>query len=392
MALENLIYIDSTGFHYPDYADLLEYFRDQYRTIYGADVYLEPDSLDGQWLAVIAQSQYDLCAVMANIYNGFSPSVGQGDMLSRTVKINGLARRVATNSTVDVTLTGTVGTTINNGVVTDTLGQRWLLPSPTVIGGGGTVTVTATAEQVGNISAAIGTVTTISTPTRGWVSVTNSTAAVEGVAVQTDAELRRLQAVSTMLPNLAVVTGIRDAVANVEGVTRYKVYENDTNATDSDGIPAHSICAVVEGGAVQDIVDAIGLKKSGGCGTYGTTSGTYTDAKGVDSTINFQRPTASTIGVEIDITALDGYTSAFETELREAVAAYINGLDIGEDVLITRLYAPATLSGTASGLTYNLTALQIEKNGGGLGTSDITIDFDETAECDATTDIVVNVT
>jgi len=64
---------------------------------------------------------------------------------------------------------------------------------------------------------------------------------------------------------------------------------------------------------------------------------------------------------------------------------------IGNDVLITRLYAPATLAGTAAGLTFNLTALEIQKNAGAMGTVDLTIDFNEVAECDIA-DITITVT
>lgn len=392
MAISDLIYIDADGFHYPDYPDLLQYYQDEYRAIYGADVYLEADSQDGQLLAVYAQSTYDLCVVFSGIYTSFSPTYAIGDALSRNVAINGITRRPATYSTVDVTLTGTAGTVVTNGKVQDTSGVKWSLPSPTTIGVGGTVTVTATCDTAGNISAGIGTVTTIATPTRGWLSVTNASAATEGVDEETDAELRTRQARSTMLASQSVTGSVESAIADVAGVTDFRIYENDTGSTDSNGITAHTIAAVVDGGDVQDIVDAIGVTKSQGCTTQGTTNGTYTDPRGNSKTINFYRPTPATISVDIDITALTGYTSDYEDQLKQAVADAINALLIGEDVLITRLYAPATLSGTAAGLTYNLTSLQIKKNAGSFGSTDLTIAFNEVAECDWTTDITVTVT
>lgn len=391
MAISDLIYIDEAGFNYPDYPTLLAYFQNEYRAIYGADVYLDADSQDGQWVAVIAQATYDACVVFSGIYNSFSPSFAIGDALSRNVAINGIERRAATYSTVDLNLVGTAGTVITNGKAQDSNGIKWSLPSPTTIGAGGTVTATATCDTIGDISAAIGAVTVIATPTRGWLTVTNSTAATEGVAVETDAELRVRQARSTMLAAQSVVDSIESAIADVTGVTDFRVYENDTNATDADGIPAHTISAVVDGGTTQDIVDAIGRSKPPGCGTDGTTSGTYTDARGNAKTIEFFRPTAAQISVDIDITALAGYTSAYEDDIKAAVAAAINALAIGDDVLITRLYAPATLAGTDAGLTFNLTSLEIKKNAGSFASTDITINFNEVAECDVA-DITITVT
>ena len=42
--------IDATGIRAPGYGEVLQYFKDQYRAIYGADTYLEADSQDGQLL------------------------------------------------------------------------------------------------------------------------------------------------------------------------------------------------------------------------------------------------------------------------------------------------------------------------------------------------------
>lgn len=381
MAFSDLIYIDSTGFHYPDYPTILSAYQDAYRVIYGADVYLEADSQDGEWLAIQAQSAYDACVVFSGVYNSFSPSFAIGDGLSRNAAINGISRRVATYSTVDLDIVGTAGTVLNSAKAQDNNGIKWSIPDGSTIGVGGTLTVTATCDTIGAISAGIGSVVTIATPTRGWLTVTNATAATEGVAVESDAELRVRQAQSTMLPAQSVLDSIVSAIAAVDGVTDFRVYENDTNAT-VDTIPAHTgACAVVDGGTVQDIVDAIGNTKPPGSGTFGTTSGTFTDQNGNAKTINFFRPTAAAISVDIDITALTGYTSSYEDDIKAAVAAAINALLIGEDVLITRLYAPATLSGTAAGLTFNLTALELKKNAGAFASADVTIDFNEVAEC-----------
>src|SRR5260364_119305 len=129
--------IDATGIHAPSYADVLNALKAQYRAIYGPDVYLENDSQDGQWLAVLA---------------------------------NGIRRQIATASTVDVRLIGQAGTTIQNGVVQDANQIRWDLPAQVVIPPSGEVTVTAICQTPGAISAAAGTVTQIATPTLGWQS------------------------------------------------------------------------------------------------------------------------------------------------------------------------------------------------------------------------------
>ena len=389
MAIADLVYVDATGFHYPDYPTVLEQLKDEYRTIYGNDVYLEADSQDGQWVAVMALAIFDTIQVAASVYNSFSPLTAQSDALSRNVKINGIRRRAATYSQVDLRIVGQAGTTINNGQAEDTLGQKWNLPASVTIPVGGEITVTAQAANIGDVSAAAGTITKIATPTLGWQTVENLLPAVEGEPVESDAELRVRQAVSTAIPSLSVLDSTVGAVASLAGVTRFRGYENDSNTTDANGIPAHSIAIVVEGGDAQAIGDAIATKKTPGTGTYGTTTVTTYDKYGLPNDINFFRPTPATIGVEVTVQALTGYTTGFADLISAAVAEQINNLQIGDDVLITKLYVPANLPGNAAGSTFDIKQLRIKKNAGAFGTSNVVLAFNEVAECDPTTDVTV---
>src|ERR1041385_3650203 len=144
--------IDAAGLHVQDVATIHANLRAIYFSIYGADAYIPEDSQDGQFIAAIAQAIADCHAGVAAVYNAFSPTTAQGNGLSSVVKINGLQRAQPSSSTCDVTLTGQANLTITNGQVQDTAGNTWSLPSPTTIGGGGTVTVTATCQTAGAIA------------------------------------------------------------------------------------------------------------------------------------------------------------------------------------------------------------------------------------------------
>ena len=239
--------IDENGLHLPDYPTVLEDVKARFRGIYGDDLYLEPDSQDGQLCAVFALALHDAYTLAGSVYNAYSPATAQGTGLSRMVKINGLRRKPSGRSTVDLRLVGQAGTVIRGGMAGDAAGKRWLLPDEVAIPQSGEITVTATAEESGDIRAAAGDIVKILTPARGWQSVGNPAAALPGAAVETDAELRRRQAISTALPSLTVFEGTLGAVASIPGVTRSRGYENDGGVPDADGIPGHSICMVVEG-------------------------------------------------------------------------------------------------------------------------------------------------
>ena len=158
--------IDETGLHLPDYPTVLEDVKARFRGIYGDDLYLGPDSQDGQLCAVFALALHDAYTLAGSVYNAYSPATAQGTGLSRMVKINGLRRKPSGRSTVDLRLVGQAGTVIRGGMAGDAAGKRWLLPDEVVIPQSGEITVTATAEESGDIRAAAGDIVKILTPAR----------------------------------------------------------------------------------------------------------------------------------------------------------------------------------------------------------------------------------
>ncbi|UAN24565.1 baseplate J/gp47 family protein [Enterobacter sp. JBIWA003] len=367
----------------PDYQTILDTLTSYFQQIYGSDAYLEPDSKDGQMVALVALAIHDANNTAISVYNCFSPATGYGAALTSNVKINGIARRGATNSTVDLLLTGTAGTSITNGTVKDTNNVIWRLPASVTIGVGGTVMVTATCSNSGAVAALAGTITTINTPTRGWASVTNPAAATVGAPAETDAELRIRQGQSVALPSLTPFEGVDGAIANVAGVTRHKLYENDTGATDSNGLPPHSISAIVDGGDVTEIAQTIRGNKGQGTATYGTTSVTVLDTYGNPHVISFSRSTDVPIYGHITLKAFTGYTSQIGVQIQQAVADYINGLTIGDDVLLSRIYSPANLGVVSGGNAryYDIQELLIGKSAGSVAAANIIIAYNESASC-----------
>lgn len=385
--------VTAEGISAPDYQTILETLTSYFQQIYGSDAYLEPDSKDGQMVALVALAIHDANNTAISVYNCFSPATGYGAALTSNVKINGIARKGATNSTVDLLLTGTPGTTITNGTVKDTNNVIWRLPASVSIGVGGTVTVTATCSNSGAVAALAGTITTINTPTRGWASVTNPAAATVGAPAETDAELRIRQGQSVALPSLTPFEGVDGAIANVPGVTRHKLYENDTGATDSNGLPPHSISAIVDGGDVTEIAQTIRGNKGQGTATYGTTSVTVPDTYGNPHVISFSRSTDVPIYGHITLKAFTGYTSQIGVQIQQAVADYINGLTIGDDVLLSRIYSPANLGVVSGGNAryYDIQELLIGKSAGSVAAANIIIAYNESASCKPE-DIVLTVT
>jgi len=375
--------VTAQGISAPAYQTILTTITGYFQQIYGTDAYLDPDSKDGQMLALVALAIHDANNTAIAVYNSFSPSTGMTDALSRNVKINGITRRAATNSTADLTLAGAAGTTITNGSVKDANGIIWNLPASVTIGPGGTAIATSTCAVSGAVAAVAGSVSKINTPTRGWLSVTNASAATVGSAAETDSELRIRQRQSVALPSLTPFAALDGAIANVTGVTRHKLYENDTGSQDANGLPAHSVAAIVDGGDVNAIAQVIQSKKGQGVATFGSTSVTVPDAWQNPHTISFSRSSPVPVFVAITLKVFQGYTTQVGNDIKKAIADYVNSLDIGDDLLLSRVYSPANLGVVSGGESryYDINSLQIGRSAATVAPANIVTAFNEAVTC-----------
>ena len=401
-------YVDATGIHAPSYAQVVAYLSGQFQAIFGADIVLTPDSQDGQQIGIFALAISDTNAACIGVYNSFSPATGQGVGLSSNVKINGMRRAVASNSTVPLLLIGQAFTPILNGAAEDDAGNVWNLPASVEIPATGEITVTATAAQAGAITALPGTITRIATVTLGWQSVTNPLAATQGNPVETDAQLRVRQSQSTAQPSETILGGIVGAVLALPGVTACVPYENDTSTdytttTPPAGVsplPPHSISLVVNGGDPVAICQTILLHKTPGCYTYGTTRNVVNDVYGLPHDIGFFIPTPVPVGVNIALNAGVGYSTIIGAAISAAVAAYINALGSGDDVVWSKLWLPANLCdalGVPTGATgtYDITALTVgtpvDHTGASYAMANIPISLLQEATCQAG-DVIITAT
>lgn len=361
-------YVDDAGMHIPTYNEIMEHLIGEYRRIYGNDIYLDEDSQDYQLVSAFALMIYDTNQGCLAAYNNMSTSFATGAALDRLVTLNGITRNGATFSTCNIVLTGTAGTVIKNGVVRDASGYYWDMPEEVTIGQGGTVTVTATCRTAGHILAPLHTLTTIATPTQGWVSVDNNEIGQIGAEEENDLSLRIRQNLSVAAPARTVFEGIIAAVAAVPGVVRYKGYENDTGSV-VDGLPAHSVTIVVDcptpaiGQAEKDsveykVAEAIYSHKTPGCYTNGTTMHEITDRYGAVNQIRFYHPDyTQNMTVSVVLGKLAGFTDETVGVIKQNIEDYINGYEIGESLYAVNLNAPilAALNGTPTFYVKSLT-------------------------------------
>lgn len=373
--------IDARGITKPDFWAFFNWTVAEYKRIYGSDIYVEPDSQDGQMLAIWAAGGNDANDMAVAIYNSFRPDYAQGAGLSSVVKINGIQRKTPSYSTVELQIVGEAGTVIPAGsVVLDDRRHEWRLNQDVTIPLSGEAFVGATCSTLGAIRAAPRTITTIGDGVIGWQEVANLAEAAPGAEIETDVQLRRRQTISTMLPARSILDGLNGGIASIYGVQRMRVYENDLGI-DAFGIPAHSIAAVVEGGDSYDIARVLMNKKGSGVGTFGTTSVLVPDAANVPKRIFFSRPRAVPVSWYIELVAHPGYTKPIEKRLVQALVDWTNDLGIGNPVILPEARLPIQLYGDPDEKTYRVTSVKVARDRDIGGLADLDMAFDEVAQC-----------
>lgn len=335
--------IDLTGFHRFGLAAWLDLLTTEYTSIYGSAVDLVPDSPDGQWLGILSEHFADLEELLEDIYNGRAPAGAVGASLSRLVQLNGISRQAAQKSTAPITLTGVAATFIPAGALigsaSDTTLPDFETTTDLTIGGGGTITGTARCVEAGIINVIAGDLTVIKTLVTNWTSVTNTSSATPGRAVESDPILRVRRAQSVAKPSQSMVDSLRAALLDLAGVDDAVVYENPKNSTDTRGLPAHSINAIVDGGADADIADAIWTQSSMGVTKVGAVTFVVTDTQGNPQEMAWDLPDDVNVYVTV---ALNRTPNAFEIDsIKNAVVNFGTETSrIGRSVPHGDLYSP----------------------------------------------------
>lgn len=343
----------------PEILDELINGNDQFpglKTIYGADINIDPNTPDGQLINIIAQAKIDMLELIAQLYASFDPDQAVGINLDRRCAINGIQRAGGTYTqqpvevTVDraLTLYGLDTNPDNPFTIQDGSGNQYQLVSTEAIVGAGTYSLIFQAKEVGAVTSALNSITNIVTVTLGVTGVNNITGATTlGVAQESDAALRIRRARSVAIPSKGYLDGLIGALLDLDGVTQAEVFENVTNSTDLRGIPAHSIWAIVSGGTVSDIANTIFIKRSIGCGMKGETTFDILQGDGFVFTVKFDRPILQDLWIKFDVAAISGLIDIdyLRAQLLSKLSYKINQLADSASVvaLIKEIYPNASV-------------------------------------------------
>ncbi len=348
-------------------------------SIYGPNINIGPNSPDGQLLNILAQVAVDQEELIAAVNAAFDPDQATGTVLDARCAINGVVRQGAsyTFQTIAVTVTQALTLpgldTSNPFTVADSNGNQFYLLTSYAFGGAGTTSLTFRAALIGPVLTTIGTITNIVTPQTGVSAVNNAVAAsAVGQAQESDASLRIRRAQSVSLPSKGFLQGLLGALIDIEDVDQAIVLENITNTTDANGIPGHSIWAIVKAPSTANaaIANAIYIKRNAGCGMKGAIDVPITQIDGSIFDVLFDNPTDVPLYINLTIAAVTGtYDPVYIRTQLLALLSYKIGqtADVTTIVALIKLISSnvvvtnAGVSLTNSGYTATLTPATVDK-------------------------------
>jgi uncharacterized phage protein gp47/JayE len=172
---------------------------------------------------------------------------------------------------------------------------------------------------------------------------------VEGTENESDEELR-LRLFGKNLSFIGTIPFMLDQLRGIDYLRKVGENHNNTNKTDSDGVPAYSTeflvlpYSEVAGSSEEAMKIAVAQKIVSfmlpGLPTYGSTSVTIPDYKGKNRTVNFTVVNRVQLEVYFRIEPMeDGtFSDADINTQKQNIFDYINELDIGTDISITKLW------------------------------------------------------
>lgn len=362
---------------------------------------LSDRSFEGQLVGIVAEIFALLWENDERVYSSRDPNKAMDAALDAICLLTGTTRRPATKSTVVLTLTGDNASTIDIGSIarvpdggqfetqnSATLAAltAWVVDTAYEIGdrvtnGGnayrcitaGTSTgtgpestdplgdetdgtahwrflgegvaaadVDAAAIEAGPTTANAATITEIVTPVGGWLGVVNIADARVGRNQMTNPELRVLRELELAQPGTSPTDSIRAAILLLTDVTACTVFVNFTDLVDADGMPPHSVEAMVQGGEDQDIWTCLLANVAAGIRTHGNTVGTATDSAGNIYAMKFSRPEEVQISIKITLVKDPAtYPEDGDQQVRDIIAANGNSQRTGKDAVASWVVAQA---------------------------------------------------
>lgn len=331
------------GYQRRTFDDILNDKIQRAKELLGEDIDTSDQSVLGKYLRINAYDQALAEEEIEQVYYARFPNTASGQSLDRLLVFAGISRNPAAAAEYRVKVTGEAGYVIPAGFLfaTDTELTYGTMQEYT-IGEDGTVTVDVVctaAGTIGNLTSPAA-ISRILNPDASIASAQGVELVEAGLDVESDADLRFRFMAAVEGAGSCNENAIRASILRVPTVQFAAVISNNTGEVDAEGRPPHSFECYVLGGDdyEQEIAEAIFDKRPIGIQTVGDKAVTITDITGTQRVVNYSPAQKVQITVRAVIKTTPAFASEGVEKVQTAVAAYINGLGIGNSLVLSAIY------------------------------------------------------
>lgn len=200
------------------------------------------------------------------------------------------------------------------------------------------------SEEYGPVAGEVSDLSELVTRTAGLDRVENLQAVSLGRYEENDADLRARYDQGVFRLGAATIDSIGPRVQEqAAGISKIRVFQNNTDFVDEVGRPPHSVHVVAQGGLEDEIAEAIYRSVAGGVDTFGSITINVMDDDMSTTPISFDRQAPVYVWVRTRLTTLPPSEADFPgdglSRVRSGILSASSVFDIGDDVVRERLYS-----------------------------------------------------
>ena len=334
------IQYDSNGIITQNLTEIINERETNLQPVMGEDFVVDKTTPIGNMELADSNNELTIQELIAWLFpNQMDANTAEGIFLDAICEKNRIYRYQPAYTTFNLIIAGTPKTQFYSGDITisdKVNGHYYDLNEDVTIGEDGKISAQFKCEDFGENYIQSNSAIEIETPVVGLDSITLDEAnpnIVLGRLTETDEELRRRRMYSVQQTATTTLGSISANLYSTAGVQHVTYFENDTEETDSNGLPMKSFEFVVDGGDENDITDKIFLNKPVGTRAYGTTLVQKTDSEGNVYQVGYTKVKEINVGIEITLTVSSSQSKVWQDKVKQALKDRFDDVqDIGINV------------------------------------------------------------
>lgn len=344
------IQFDKNGILTQNLTEILDEREQNLKPVIGDDFIIDKTTPIGNVELADANNELTIQELISwLIPNQLDANTAEGFFLDCICEKNRIYRKQPQYTTLNLRINGTPNTSFISGDITvsdNISGIYYNLNENVTIDETGSVLANFICQDFGENYPLQTSVFNIETPIIGLDSIildNNNINLVLGRLTETDDELRYRRMYSVQQTSTNTLGSILANIYSLDGVINATYLENDTENTDSNGLPLKSFEFIVDGGDENAITDVIFINKATGTHAFGSTVIQKKDSENNLYSIGYTKAENINVGMDISVNVKSVQSQTWINNIKNALKEKFESVQkIGASVKDYDYYAVIT--------------------------------------------------